>query len=70
MSDADGESARAETLCAERQRLSNPNERTGGRPGAEKRLIAGETLSLRQRWWAQQDSNLRPADYESAALTN
>ena len=21
-------------------------------------------------WWAQQDSNLRPADYESAALTN
>ena len=21
-------------------------------------------------WWALQDSNLRPADYESAALTN
>ena len=21
-------------------------------------------------WWAQQDSNLRPADYESAALTD
>ena len=21
-------------------------------------------------WWAQQDSNLRPTDYESAALTN
>ena len=21
-------------------------------------------------WWAQQDLNLRPADYESAALTN
>jgi hypothetical protein len=22
------------------------------------------------KWWAQQDSNLRPTDYESAALTN
>lgn len=21
-------------------------------------------------WWAQQDSNLRPTDYESAALTD
>ena len=21
-------------------------------------------------WWARQDSNLRPTDYESAALTN
>jgi len=26
--------------------------------------------SFRIKWWAQQDSNLRPADYESAALTN
>jgi hypothetical protein len=25
------------------------------------------TLAL---WWAQQDSNLRPKDYESSALTN
>ena len=23
-----------------------------------------------KKWWAQQDSNLRPTDYESAALTN
>ena len=23
-----------------------------------------------KRWWAQQDSNLRPRDYESPALTN
>ena len=22
------------------------------------------------RWWGGQDSNLRPTDYESAALTN
>ncbi len=26
--------------------------------------------ALKTNWWAQQDSNLRPADYESAALTN
>jgi hypothetical protein len=26
--------------------------------------------SFRINWWAQQDLNLRPADYESAALTN
>ena len=24
----------------------------------------------KQRWWAQQDLNLQPTDYESAALTN
>ena len=29
-----------------------------------------DTTRGMQRWWAQQDSNLRPADYESAALTN
>ena len=32
-----------------------------------------ETVPLRQScgvWWAQQDLNLRPTDYESAALTN
>ena len=23
-----------------------------------------------QRWWALQDSNLRPSDYESPALTD
>ena len=23
-----------------------------------------------QKWWAQQDLNLRPIDYESSALTN
>jgi hypothetical protein len=27
-------------------------------------------LSQQDGWWAQQDSNLRPTDYESAALTN
>ena len=26
--------------------------------------------SNRWSWWAQQDSNLRPIDYESTALTN
>ena len=30
-----------------------------------------ETLKTIGRvWWAQQDSNLRPIDYESSALTN
>jgi len=23
-----------------------------------------------ERWWARKDSNLRPMDYESTALTN
>ena len=27
-------------------------------------------MLLLTTWWAQQDSNLRPADYESAALTS
>ena len=27
-------------------------------------------ISQQDGWWAQQDSNLRPTDYESAALTN
>jgi len=31
----------------------------------------GQTgLGAGLRWWAQQDSNLRPRDYESPALTN
>ena len=28
-----------------------------------------KTSSRRARWWALQDSNLQPTDYESAALT-
>jgi transposase InsO family protein len=33
--------------------------------------LKGEVeLSQQDGWWAQQDSNLRPTDYESAALTN
>ena len=31
------------------------------------RALSGKVTNC---WWAQQDSNLRPADYESAALTN
>jgi hypothetical protein len=44
------------------------------------RLRRGFELCLRMQeenrrklsgfWWAQQDSNLRPTDYESAALTD
>ena len=26
--------------------------------------------ALSKQWWAQKDSNLRPMDYESTALTN
>lgn len=29
-----------------------------------------ENLKKCGKWWAQQDSNLRPRDYESPALTN
>jgi hypothetical protein len=28
-----------------------------------------QELSPRKRWWARQDSNLGPMDYESTALT-
>ena len=28
------------------------------------------TRQRKQRWWAQQDSNLQPKDYESSALTD
>jgi hypothetical protein len=31
---------------------------------------AGRNVALLTTWWAQQDSNLRPDDYESPALTN
>ena len=27
------------------------------------------SLCLKSNWWAQQDSNLQPRDYESPALT-
>tara|TARA_B110000503_G_scaffold133908_3_gene212120 strand:- start:761 stop:1009 length:249 start_codon:yes stop_codon:yes gene_type:complete len=30
----------------------------------------GFTDDERRKWWAQQDLNLRPIDYESTALTN
>ncbi len=30
----------------------------------------GTVFSSGNVWWAQQDLNLRPTDYESAALTN
>ncbi len=29
-----------------------------------------ESMLGEYQWWAQQDSNLRPRDYESPALTN
>ncbi len=32
-------------------------------------LSSIETL-IKRKWWAQQDLNLRPSDYESPALTN
>ena len=32
--------------------------------------LSRENAAVVTAWWAQQDSNLRPADYESAALTN
>jgi hypothetical protein len=44
----------------------------GGKPATARSTSArqpGESLSERQRVWARQDSNLRPTDYESAALT-
>ena len=38
-----------------------------GRVGKRSASIAAD---LRERWWGGQGSNLRPADYESAALTD
>ncbi len=36
----------------------------------EIKLKPSNLLFLLLKWWAQQDLNLRPADYESDALTN
>jgi hypothetical protein len=37
---------------------------------AGQRLSAGGMRQLEEFWWAHQDSNLEPADYESDALTD
>lgn len=37
--------------------------------GLSKTKKAAQSAAL-ESWWAQQDSNLRPRDYESPALTN
>ncbi len=36
----------------------------------KKRMENKKPLDNEEDWWARQDSNLRPTDYESAALTN
>ena len=41
---------------------------TGSRPGFAG--TADQPLPVPAIWWARQDSNLRPTDYESAALTD
>ena len=47
------------------------NEKSLSPTGATgSRLTSETTYCNASAWWAQQDSNLRPADYESAALTN
>ena len=35
-----------------------------------KQKSLGTALSLRESWWAQKDSNLRPQSYQGCALTN
>ncbi len=42
-------------------RNANPNRHDTSSIGVQGGLI---------EWWAQQDLNLQPTDYESAALTN
>ncbi len=43
----------------------------GQSPSTEEKVAVDESLQNQaDAWWAQQDSNLRPTDYESAALTN
>ena len=44
---------------------SQGSEQPNDKPG-----VTEVELSQKDGWWAQQDSNLRPTDYESAALTN
>ena len=41
-----------------------------GRCGKVNLSKPSEVVLILMKWWAQQDLNLRPADYESDALTN
>ena len=34
------------------------------------RDVTGKSIGKERLWWARQDSNLGPTDYESAALTS
>ena len=65
--------------CSQLARSAIRFERSGGiemrtdtwqleREDAETLTKAG--MCAFEDWWAQQDSNLRPRDYESPALTN
>jgi hypothetical protein len=44
---------------------SQGSEQPNDKPG-----VTEVEFSQQDGWWAQQDSNLRPTDYESAALTD
>ena len=37
---------------------------------SDQKVGLSEVVLILMKWWAQQDLNLRPADYESDALTN
>ena len=45
------------------------NTPTGPHFAGENGLLALSSSPARTRWWAHQDSNLEPKDYESSALT-
>ena len=36
----------------------------------EDQVVKPRDFEKAEKWWAREDSNLRPMDYESTALTN
>ncbi len=49
-----------------RRKGAEPSKRE--KKGKSAGLADKASIRSRKNWWAQQDSNLRPTDYESAAL--
>jgi hypothetical protein len=75
--EADSEGVREDETLACRRSTTHPKRhqswqlRSPNPPASRiaKRLLTPD-VSERNAWWAHQDLNLEPTDYESAALTN
>jgi hypothetical protein len=60
-----------EKLTLAQASVNEAGQQSSERLYAARTLLAGRMrVNAYERWWARKDSNLRPMDYESTALTN